>query len=92
MRERKREGGREIEHTPFSMESWLSPPDWKSYSATNRLGSSAVVPDCSRFSREFHLAINGLSAWNVPDMPVVGMNCCEGGGSKTARENLTGSA
>ena len=55
---------------PFSIESWLSPPAWKSYRATNKLGSSWAAPCCSRFSLEFHFARNGLLAWKVPPPPL----------------------
>lgn len=34
------------------MLSWLSPPDWKSYKATNKLGSSSFC--ASRFSFDIH--------------------------------------
>ena len=38
---------------PFTILSWFSPPDWKSYKATNRFGSSSVWLD-NRFSLDIH--------------------------------------
>ena len=40
--------------SPLAIDSWLSPPAWKSYSATNSVGSSFSAAKVSKFSLDIH--------------------------------------
>lgn len=77
---------------PFLRLSWLSPPAWKSYRATNNCGSSSSC-DCNKFSFDVHRIEDSKLLEIVPPIEPPELPPPDGidpGGSPSGRSGMWG--